>query len=906
MTWTRERWLQIESMFHDISQRAVPERAAHLATQCGDDLDLRVAVERLLAADGEDDLLDDGVGVALRGKDPLLHTRFGPFRLVERLADGGMGTVYRAERVLGDFEQQAAVKVLRLGLLTDSMRERFARERQTLARLVHPNVARLLDGGTTEQGVPFFTMELIDGVEVDRFCDERQARVRQRLELFATICRAVHFAHQNLIVHLDLKPSNILVDSSGVPKLLDFGVAGLLEGVAPSAAAAVTRSRPLTPEYASPELLRGEPASTASDVYSLGVVLYELLAGTRPFGPTRSDLELLRVVCETDAVRPSSTFDERVGGQEVAASRHTRAERRAATSVEMLRTLRGDLDRIVGKAMRKEPARRYTSCQELAEDVDRYLHGFPVAARDASLGYRVSKFVRRNVVGVLAAAAVVVALLGGIVATVHMADVARNERDIATAARRQVEHEVDHARIEATSSALTAAFLSDTILSSTFLTDPQQRRNVLATIENKAAQVRREYADQEHLRANLLDALGRACLSFDAFELAAVLIHEAAAIRLERFGPDSLEQALSLASLGQMFYKQGRVTEALTAMRERYRLHKELRVDVHTDLALAANDLAAAERAAGNRGRARELHLEALAIRRADGDPVLIAESLNNLANSEPDPAVARAHLTEALRLRTEVLGLDDPLTIQTSTNLGSLALSQGDFATAQRLLREAVQRAHGIGDLGMEGLAVSLRSLAYAELRQGDAEAAVAAIDEAITLDRQRLGPSHARVASDLEVRAAIQQQQGAWTPAVATWREVLNLRQAALPAGHRLIALTQSSLGAALTRVDGGPEAIAVLREALASQQANMPAAAADTVDTLVNLADALERAGDIAAAEQQLLAAVQLCTNEADAASRTKVARRYMQKFYLRQGRTEDAVRFADAEVEGGAGR
>src|SRR5688572_14980809 len=229
MAWTRERWTRIEALFHEASQCAGAERGSLLAAACAGDDELRAEVERLLAADEDhDELIDHGFAVALRGRDPLLDHRFGAFRLVERIADGGMGVVYRALRVDGDFTQDAAVKVLRLGLSTAAMRERFARERQTQARLVHPNVARLLDGGTTEQGVPFFAMELIDGVPIDRFCDEQKATLRQRLSLFATVCRAVQFAHQNLIVHLDLKPGNILVDVHGVPKLVDFGVAGLL------------------------------------------------------------------------------------------------------------------------------------------------------------------------------------------------------------------------------------------------------------------------------------------------------------------------------------------------------------------------------------------------------------------------------------------------------------------------------------------------------------------------------------------------------------------------------------------------------------------------------------------------------------------------------------------------------
>jgi serine/threonine-protein kinase len=915
MTWTRERWQRIESLFHEVAAVEGGERATRLAEVCGADHDLRLAVERLLVADAEpaSAWLDDGAAAALRADDPLLAQRFGPFRLIERIAEGGMGTVYRATRSDGDFEQEVAVKVLRLGLSTSAMRDRFARERQTLARLVHPNVARLLDGGTTAAGVPFFAMELVDGVPIDRFCDHHGWSLRQRLQLFAVVLRAVQFAHQNLIVHLDLKPSNVLVDMHGQPKLVDFGVAGLLEGVADAPAeVAATRSRPITPEYASPELLRGDAISTAADVYSLGVVLYELLTGSRAFRSTRSDLDLMRTVCETEVPRPSATFSE---GESVA----ERAQRRAASPGQLVRALHGDLDRIVQKAMRKDASQRYASCREFADDIERNLGGFPIAAREPTLGYRLSRFAQRHRMAAFAVAAVVLSLLGGIASTLRMAQVAWHERDLAAsatrvaeqqrdaaaAAQRRAAHEADHARVEAESSQVVAEFLGDTFLSSQFVGDSEQQTRALATIEQRAEQARRQHGADDHLCANLLHALGTACSRIGAFAEAEALLQEAATIRRRNFGDDSLEVALSLGELGHLYYLQGRSDESATVLREAYRLHRQCPRDVHTDVARAANDLAAAERALGNRERAAELHLEALGLRREGGDPVLVAESLNNLANSEPDLQRARGYLEEALRLRDQFLGAEHPLTIQSVANLGTLCLRLEEFSAAKQHLTLAVRQYRALSGLGREGLAMALRMLAMAESGLGDGVAAEAAIDEALALDRQLFGVDNLRVVAAMEFAARIHERQQHWTAAVDLWRQVLAQRTAALPAGHRLLPMTRCSLGTALVRAGEVEAGVAELRVADGELAQDQAASVVDIVDAKLSQALGEEAAGRFDAVERLLLEALRLCHQEDLAAPRAVAVRGYLQAFYRRQGRPADAARH-DAATAGAEGR
>lgn len=852
MSLTTERWSAIERLFHAASECDTAARGAFLDDACGDDRELRLAVERLLAADGYDELLEGGVLAALRPQDPLLQQAFGPYRLVTRIAEGGMGAVYRAVRVEGEFQQEVAVKVLHLGLSGSRTQELFAQERQTLARLSHPNVARLLDGGTTAAGVSFIAMELIDGQPLDVYCDARGATLRQRLELFAVVCRAVHFAHRNLVVHLDLKPGNILVDGNGVPKLLDFGVAALLDHVAGSKAA--TRSRPLTPEYASPEQLRGEPVTTAADVYSLGAVLYELLTGVRP-GRREADGNAV-AACDTEALRPSATFQLQASAEAGAVTPQLRAERRGGSTAAMARHLRGDLDRIVMMALRQEPSRRYASCQEFADDIQRCLDGFPVIARPLGVGYRLVRFARRNRVGVGIGALLLLSLVAGLVTTLQLAAVARQQRDAALAAQQRIEIEKDHARIEATSSRLAAAFLGDTLLTADFAGTPTLRERLRQAVVQRAEQARREHADAPHLRANLLDALGQACLRLDLFADAEKLMQEAADIRVDTFGRHHLEYGLSLSSIGRLRYEQGRFAEAVEVLTACYRLQQECADEVHSDLATAANDLAAAVRATGDRVRARELHRQALQLRRrAGGDSVLVAESLNNLANSEDDPEQQAALLAEALAIRRRVLGDGHPLTWQSAINLARVRIQHGDYEAAKPLLQDAIAQCRRAGDLGDDCLSRGVGTLALVEARAGNAAAAAAAIAEAIAIDRRRYGDTHPRLASDFEIEARVAERAADHAAAMQAWQEVLRIKRAG----------------------DRRP---------------------AELADTMVELGAACEGAANFAAAEQAWLEA--LAIYQADAARRPQVQalQTRLAGFYRRRGRHQEAEQFAAA--------
>jgi non-specific serine/threonine protein kinase/serine/threonine-protein kinase len=353
----------------------------------------------------------------------------GPYRLERELGRGGMGVVYLGVRDDALFDQRVAVKVVKRGMDTDAILERFRQERQILAGLSHPNIARLLDGGTTADGRPYFVMEFIDGLPLLDSCDRRGLDVSSRLRLFLAICAAVQYAHQNLVVHRDLKPGNVLVTADGTAKLLDFGIAKIVSADGEAETATVTRSgqRLMTPEYASPEQIRGEPVSTVSDVYALGVMLYELLTGVQPFAlATRSPDEILRIVCSEDPPRPSTA----VTRARTATGGGSRDETRLDPSArqQLRRRLAGDLDNIVLKAMAKEPSRRYGSAEQLADDIRRHLTRRPVSARPDTLGYRVSTFIRRNKAGVLAAALVAASLVVGLIGTIWQWREAQAER----------------------------------------------------------------------------------------------------------------------------------------------------------------------------------------------------------------------------------------------------------------------------------------------------------------------------------------------------------------------------------------------------------------------------------------------------------------------------------------------
>ena len=396
-----ERWNRLKTLFDEALARPAGDRPAFVDDLAGDDASLKTVLASLLSAHRDDGFLEEPAFRITAPDEPLpAPARLGPYEIVREIGQGGMGTVYLALRADAEYEKQVAIKVVRSGLGSDELRRRFRNERQILARLDHPNIAKLLDGGTTPEGVPYVVMDYVEGQPITEYSESRGLSVAGRLRLFRSVCGAVQYAHQNLVVHRDLKPGNILVTADGTPKLLDFGIARLLDSDAPGDLTQTIASlRLMTPDYASPEQMRGEPVTILSDVYSLGVVLYELLTGRRPYRVTSAAPRDIERLFDTEPAAPST-----------------------------VRPLSRDLDAIVSMAMRREPERRYGSADQLSEDLDRHLRGVPVRARPNTAAYRFRRFAGRHRAAIGVAALLVLSLISGIVATVREARIAEVQR----------------------------------------------------------------------------------------------------------------------------------------------------------------------------------------------------------------------------------------------------------------------------------------------------------------------------------------------------------------------------------------------------------------------------------------------------------------------------------------------
>ncbi|MET0988668.1 MAG: serine/threonine-protein kinase, partial [Steroidobacteraceae bacterium] len=533
------------------------ERMEFILRACDTDAELRArALERLESR--QQWLTDDGLiaevlpGIATERP----AEQFGPYRVLRSLGQGGMGEVFLAERADDQYRQQVAIKLVRRGLLSKAVQSRLRLERQILASLDHPNIARLLDGGTTAEGMPYIVMEYVDGEPIDSYCDRLCLPVAERLKLFMTVCAAVHRAHQNLVVHRDLKPSNILVTKTGEPKLLDFGIAKLLDEREGMHTIAVTQIdvRVMTPDHASPEQILGLPITTASDIYVLGVLLYELLTGCKPFALQGNRLaELEHAICETEPTPPSIGIASMMRLRPAEAD--VLAKQRGVSPAKLRRELAGDLDNIVLMAMRKEPERRYSSAERLAADVNRYLQQLPVQARPTAWTYRASKFVRRNTLVVGLSSLFLTALIVFAVNTYVQGQRVKHERDVANAAR-------EHAQLEQKRAEAVSSFLIDSFK----VSDPAHARGKEITareiLDNGAARIEQGLSTQPALQATLLDTIGNVYLNLGLPTAAQPLIERGLHVRQSLYGPENPEVAQSLGSLNRAFEAQGEFEKA--------------------------------------------------------------------------------------------------------------------------------------------------------------------------------------------------------------------------------------------------------------------------------------------------------------------------------------------------------
>lgn len=667
----------------DVLDRALElpasERASFVAEACCDDEPLRLEVESLLEQEDATQPWCEGPILQLLSREGSFegfqkNQRIGAYRVVRTLGEGGMGAVALAVRQ-DDFKKRVALKVVKPDRISDEMTRRFENERQILAQLEHPNIARILDGGTTSDGFPYFVMEYVEGRPLDDYCEGQELSIRQRLRLFLKICTALQLAHQSLVVHRDLKPSNILITADGVPKLLDFGIAKRLKAE-PGTEVTRFEHRPMSLRYASPEQIIGGPITTGVDIYSLGVLLYELLAGRHPFASRVSDaLKLAQAIRDEEPRAPSS----------------------AASDPVTRRSLTGDLDSIVLKAIRKPPDRRYRSVESLADDIRCYLDGQPVSAREGTWAYRTGKFVRRNKLPLAAATTLLLLSVAfGLTVTVLWRQ-AVDQREQAVFERMRSQQVLD--------------FMKESFRAS----GPNRSRGE---------------------------------------EITAREILESSERNIDE-GLNPLLQAELLTTIGDVYANLGLYDQARGPWQRAEHLLRRLYPDGHPKLAWAINNLASWHHLTGeDTERAEKLYREALAmkLRLPPDDIIDIAKSWSNLASILMQRGAydeAEALYRQSLDMRQELYGDEDPTVATTLRSLGVLYYTKGDLERAEPLLLRSLELREQLYDPGDTRIATALTSLARLRHAQGRFDIAEQFLTRALTIRKARFDDDHPHIVS-------------------------------------------------------------------------------------------------------------------------------------------------------------
>jgi serine/threonine protein kinase/Tfp pilus assembly protein PilF len=723
----------------------------------------------------------------------------GKYKILEEIGSGGMGVVYASEQI-HPVRRRVALKIIRLGMDTEQVVARFETERQALAVMDHPNIAKVLDAGATETGRPYFVMELVRGVPITEYCDRHKLATTERLELFVPICQAVQHAHQKGVIHRDLKPSNVLVivqDDKPIPKIIDFGIAKAT-GHRLAQRTVFTEQGQLigTPEYMSPEQaeMSALDVDTRTDIYSLGVMLYELLAGVLPFDPAalRSAAfgEIQRIIRESEPPKAStrlSTLRETRG--EIAQKRKTDLD-------SLLRQLRGDLDWITMKAMAKDRTRRYASASEMAADIERHLRHEPVLASPPSALYRVKKYVKRHRIGVTAAAVVMVAILTGITGTT-------------LGLLRAVKAEK-----KAVSEAETAKQVSGFLVDLFKVSDPSEARGNKITareiLDRGSQKMEKELSGQPLIQARLMDTMGQVYQSLGLFNQALPLMKSALETRRNALGDKNLDVASSLLNVGYLLVAKGDYAAAELLLQESLAVRQEILGRDHPDVATSLAALGELNYDKGDLVKAEEFYRASLAIRRQTlGDAHLeVANSLNDLAitlKAKGDYAEAESMYRESLAIRRKVYGEDHPAIAQSLNNLGMYLYQmflnkKNDGTEAEQLLRQALAMNRKMLGNDHPEVSTNLNNLALLLRDKGDYDQAIALFREVMELDRKNLGDAHPYVATRMNNLASALVRKGDYKSAEELFHKAIEIQRKTFLEKSWQIATTQLLLAGCL----------------------------------------------------------------------------------------------------------
>jgi eukaryotic-like serine/threonine-protein kinase len=889
-----ERWERLQDLFSRAVELPENERAAFIQQETGDETDLRDELLELLAFDTGRSTgpLTHALGAAIDAttrdrRKALVGRVVGNYKLASILGHGGTGTVYLGERADRQYSAQVAVKIVDNATVHGDLGLRFRAERQILASLNHANIARLLDAGETEDGQPYLVMEYVHGEPVDRYCDRQQLDIRARLQLFLEICNAVQYAHQNLIVHRDLKPANILVTAEGAPKLLDFGIAKLLDTGDATAILALTRmnDRLLTPEYASPEQILGRQVTTASDVYALGVVLYELLTGLRPYTvpSSASQLELERSICISDPQRPSTAVrkgmesEPREGESTMAAI----ALARNILPERLHKRLLGDIDAIVMRALRKEPQHRYGSVEQLAADVRRYLSREPVVARQGNWLYYSQRFVRRHTFGVSAGAFLIIMIIAFAIAMSM-----QNQRIAA---------ERDRAANESKSAQAVSEFMLDVFSAAEPYNAQGKEITARQLLEQSGKQVQGDKGMRPEVRARLLAAIGRAFRRGGDPERSLTYLEDAVHLRRQMPNADGLAAAEDMSELAVTLRTLGDLEGSGKVLREAMALCEQFGQQQSPMYATLLMERGRIEFESGDVARARRSFEHSLALNRQVRGPndhqvaVVLLELSLLFMWMDDTPAVERVtrQAVDIFRITAPDLHPDRVLA---ETRLGEALLMQNRIEEASVMFETSLGKQRVLFGNNSRQVADVLDSLAQIRRAQGQLGEAEQFAAEALSSVVSAMGAEHGYTPYFRSSYAWVLMRRGKYQEAERELRHSLDTLAKTRPADHQYVCSAEHLLGEVLLETNRLSDAEAVLTAAM-NRWKRTDAPAWRSARSASALGEVLYRQGRLREAETYLTRSYRelAADDSADRDVRIK-ARQRVERFYINNGQRE----------------
>jgi eukaryotic-like serine/threonine-protein kinase len=829
-------WDQVKEILALALEQGPEQRAGFIRQACGEDAALRAEVESLLLHHaGADTLLEQSrvANVLSFPPDVMVGKRIGAYRIVREIGQGGMAVVYLGERDDQNYRKRVAIKMVKPGIGTENILQRFRNERQALAALDHSNIVRLLDGGSSEDGSPYLVMEYVEGLPIDQYCDHNQLSIDDRLRLFREVCSAVQYAHQNLVIHRDLKPGNILITREGLPRLLDFGIAKLLNPECFQAPLITqTAWRPMTPGYASPEQVRGDAVTSASDVYSLGVLLYEILTGYLPYKVSDSSWrEIERLVCEQEPPRPSTRVS--TDGERLKAT----AETRMAEPKQLVRLLRGDLDWITMKALEKDPVRRYATAFELSADIGRHLAHEPVLARPASALYRGLKYVRRHPVGVTVAAGLVLLLAGFAVTQSFQLRRITRERDRAN-------------RI--------TGFMEGMFQ----VSDPSAARGNSITareiLDKASSDIDGGLAQDPELQAQMMYVMGDVYKGLGLFPRAQLLFERSADIRRHVLGPENAETLRSMDDLAWILNQQGHAADAEKLQRETVANRRRVFGEENLDTLKSMSNLAWTLDREGHYAEAEQLERKVLEIRRRvvkidDRDSLATMNNLAATLGHQGQYAEAERLKRVVLDVRQRTLGPDHPDTMTSMNNLAFTLQQEGHYAEAEKLQRQTLNAQRRI--LGPEhpDTLRSMNNLANTLVHEGHLADGVQLQREALGIKQRVLGPEHQDTLWAMNELALTLQVEGQYSEAEKLQRQTLEIQRRVLGSERPNTLSTMSNLAATLNKEGRYSEAEDLQRQTVDTMRRILGLEHPNTLATTDQLAQTLDREGHYDEAEK-----------------------------------------------------